>query len=112
VYRAAILTGDSVVRQAHLVAIIDSSQPPADLAVPRTGDELKRVKKAAREKSVEDIEKQFVLEALRRNDWNVTKSAEETGMQRPNFQALMKKYTIRVRDTEHDADPADGPDAS
>jgi DNA-binding NtrC family response regulator len=111
-YRAAILTGDSVVRQAHLVNIIDSSQPPADLAVPRTGDELKRVKKAAREKSVEDIEKQFVLEALRRNDWNVTKSAEETGMQRPNFQALMKKYTIRVRDTEHDADPADGPDAT
>jgi DNA-binding NtrC family response regulator len=111
VYRAAILTGDSVVRQAHLVNIIDSSQPPADLAVPRTGDELKRVKKAAREKSVEDIEKQFVLEALRRNDWNVTKSAEETGMQRPNFQALMKKYTIRVRDTEHDADPADGKDA-
>ena len=111
-YRAAILTGDSVVRQAHLVNIIDSSQPPADLAVPRTGDELKRVKKAAREKSVEDIEKQFVLEALRRNDWNVTKSAEETGMQRPNFQALMKKYTIRVRDTEHDADPADGVDAT
>jgi transcriptional regulator with GAF, ATPase, and Fis domain len=112
VYRAAILTGDSVVRQAHLVNIIDSSQPPADLAVPRTGDELKRVKKAAREKSVEDIEKQFVLEALRRNDWNVTKSAEETGMQRPNFQALMKKYTIRVRDTEHDADPADGADVT
>jgi DNA-binding NtrC family response regulator len=112
VYRAAILTGDSVVRQAHLVNIVDSSQSSADLTVPRTGDELKRVKKAAREKSVEDIEKQFVLEALKRNDWNVTKSAEETGMQRPNFQALMKKYTIRVRDTEHDADPADGPDAS
>jgi len=29
----------------------------------------------------------------------VTKSAEETGMQRANFQALMKKYNIRVRDT-------------
>ena len=110
VYRAAILTGDSVVRQAHLVNIIDSSQSSADLTVPRTGDELKRVKKAAREKSVEDIEKQFVLEALKRNDWNVTKSAEETGMQRPNFQALMKKYTIRVRDTEHDG--GEVPDAS
>jgi len=32
----------------------------------------------------------------------VTKSAEETGMQRANFQALMKKYSIRVRDTEQD----------
>ncbi len=109
-HRAAILTNDNVIRQAHLVNIADTAQSQADLAVPRTGDELKRVKKAAREKSVEEIEKQFVLEALKRNDWNVTKSAEETGMQRPNFQALMKKYAIRVRDTEHDAD--DIPDAS
>ena len=31
---------------------------------------------------------------------NVTRSAEETGMQRTNFQALMKKYQIRIRGTE------------
>jgi transcriptional regulator with GAF, ATPase, and Fis domain len=112
IHRAAILTSDNVIRQAHLVNIIDPSQSQAELSVPRTGDELKRVKKAAREKSVEEIEKQFVLEALKRNEWNVTKSAEDTGMQRPNFQALMKKYMIRVRDTEHDADRTDTPDAS
>ena len=111
-HRAAILTGDNVIRQAHLVNIIDASQEQAELAVPRTGDELKRAKKAMREKSVEEIEKQFVLEALKRNGWNVTKSAEETGMQRPNFQALMKKYTIRVRDTEHEGDQSDTSDAS
>jgi transcriptional regulator with GAF, ATPase, and Fis domain len=111
-HRATILTGDNVIRQAHLVNIVDASQPQADLTVPRTGDELKRVKKAAREKSVEEIEKQFVLEALKRNAWNVTKSAEGAGMQRANFQALMKKYAIRVRDTEHDAGGADVPDAS
>ena len=111
-HRAAILTNDNVIRQAHLVNIVDASQTAAELSVPRTGDELKKVKKAAREKSVEEIEKQFVLEALKRNEWNVTKSAEETGMQRPNFQALMKKYAIRVRDTEHDADQTDSPDAS
>ena len=99
IHRAAILTSDNVIRQAHLVTLVDAAQQTADVAVPRTGDELKRVKKAAREKSVEEIEKQFVLEALKRNEWNVTKSAEETGMQRPNFQALMKKYAIRVRDT-------------
>jgi len=109
IHRAAILTNDNVIRQAHLVTLVDATQQPADVAVPRTGDELKRVKKAAREKSVEEIEKQFVLGALKRNEWNVTKSAEDTGMQRPNFQALMKKYMIRVRDTEHDAD---SPDAS
>ena len=65
----------------------------------RTGDDLKRIKKVAREKSVEEIERPFVEETLRRNDSNVTRSAEETGMQRTNFQALMKKYNIRVRDT-------------
>ncbi len=67
--------------------------------MPRTGEDLKRLKKLAREKSVEDIERAFILETLRRNGNNVTRSAEETGMQRTNFQALMKKYGIRVRDT-------------
>jgi transcriptional regulator with GAF, ATPase, and Fis domain len=52
---------------------------------------------------VEDIEKAFIQETLRRNVWNVTKSAQETGMQRANFQAMMKKYDIRVRDTESPA---------
>ena len=37
-------------------------------------------KKETREKSVEQIEKLFVLEALKRNAWNVTHSAEQTGM--------------------------------
>ena len=111
-HRAAILASGNIIRQAHLVNIIDPSQLQAELAVPRTGDELKRVKKAAREKSVEGIEKQFVLEALKRNGWNVTRSAEDTGMQRPNFQALMKKYNIRVRDTEHGVDDAETPEES
>jgi len=99
VHRAMILTNDKVIRQAHLTNIIDML-PRADLDVPRTSDELKRIKKAAREKSVENIEKLFILEALKRNGWNVTNSAEETGMLRANFQALMKKYDIRIRGIE------------
>ena len=97
--RAVILATDSVIRQAHLVSLIDMV-PRLDLDVPKTADELKRIKNVARQKSVENIEKLFVLEALKRNSWNATKSAEETGMQRANFQALMKKYNIRLRGTE------------
>ncbi len=104
IQRAAILTTDNVIRHAHVVNIIEPSRRADEFVVPKTGDELKRIKKAAREKSVEEIEKQFVLEALKRNQWNVTRSAEDTGMQRPNFQALMKKYTIHIRDTGHEAD--------
>ncbi len=104
--RAVILATDHIIRQAHLANIVDST-PRRDLEVPRTSDELKRVKKIAREKSVEEIEKLFVQETLKRNASNVTKSAEETGMQRANFQALMKKYNIRVRDTEFDSGTTD-----
>ena len=100
-HRAVILSSDNVIRQAHLANIVDTS-PRLDLEVPRTSEDLKRIKKIAREKSVEEVEKLFIQETLKRNDSNVTKSAEETGMQRANFQALMKKYNIRVRDTEYD----------
>src|SRR5450759_4447643 len=99
-HRAVILSSDNIIRQAHLANIIDTS-PRLDLEVPRTSEDLKRIKKIAREKSVEEVEKLFIQETLKRNASNVTRSAEETGMQRANFQALMKKYNIRVRDTEY-----------
>jgi transcriptional regulator with GAF, ATPase, and Fis domain len=103
IQRAMILASDKIIRRAHLSNIIDAS-PRLDLDAPKTSDELKQLKKVAREKSVEDLEKLFVLEALKRNSWNVTRSAEETGMQRANFQALMKKYDIRIRGAALDSD--------
>jgi DNA-binding NtrC family response regulator len=105
-HRAAILASDSIVRKADLASILDAA-PQADLEVPRTSEDLKRVKKIVREKSVEEVEKLFVQETLRRNNSNVTRSAEETGMQRSNFQALMKKHNIRVRDTGLDSEEPD-----
>jgi DNA-binding NtrC family response regulator len=96
VHRAVILANDKIIRQAHLVNLIDML-PRIDLDVPRTSEELKRIKKIARKKSVENVERHFVISALKRNAWNVTRSAEQTGMQRSNFQALMKKYDIRIR---------------
>jgi transcriptional regulator with GAF, ATPase, and Fis domain len=101
VHRAVILAGDDTIRQGHLVDLVDK-WVQVDLDVPRTSEELKRIKKIARLKSVENVEKLFVLGALKRNRWNVTRSAAETGMQRSNFQALMKKYNIKVRAVEHD----------
>ena len=103
VHRAVILASDETIRQAHLVNILDML-PQVDLGVPRTSEELKQVKKIARQKSVEGVEKLFVLGALKRNNWSVTQSAEETGMQRSNLQALMRKYHIRIRGTSQDDD--------
>jgi transcriptional regulator with GAF, ATPase, and Fis domain len=47
------------------------------------------------------VEKAFVLNALRKSNWNVTQAAEETGMLRPNLQALMKKLGISAKDQAH-----------
>jgi len=99
VHRAVILANDEVIRQGHLVNLIDML-PRINLDVPRTSEELKQIKKIARQKSVENVEKHFVLGALKRNGWNVTRAAEQTGMQRSNFQALMAKYDIRIRGVE------------
>lgn len=68
-----------------------------DNYIPLNADELKEKKRMIRERVVEPIEKAFLLNALKRNDWNITKAAEEVGMQRPNFSALLKKQGIMVK---------------
>jgi DNA-binding NtrC family response regulator len=110
-HRATILATDNVLREAHLLSIMETG-PEQTPPVPRTGEELKRVKKVAREKSVEHIEKLFVLDALKRNDWSVTRSARDTAMLRSNFQALMRKHNIHVADTDAAADEGDAAGAA
>ena len=64
--------------------------------VPETNDELKRIKKEIREKAILKVEKNFVTNALMKNDWNVTRAAQKVGLQRTNFQTLMKKHNIKL----------------
>lgn len=65
--------------------------------VPFSSEELKEMKRHIRERAVENIEKAFVMSALERNNWNITKAAEETGMLRPNFQGMLKRLGISAR---------------
>jgi transcriptional regulator with GAF, ATPase, and Fis domain len=64
---------------------------------PRTNKELKELKKALKLKTVEKVERDFLIHALQRNDWNVTGAAKDVGMQRTNFQGLMRKHGIAAR---------------
>jgi transcriptional regulator with GAF, ATPase, and Fis domain len=66
--------------------------------VPQTNEELKKIKKEIRQKAVAQIEKNFIRNALENNDWNITRAAEETGLQRTNFQSMMKKHGISLAD--------------
>ncbi|MDM8518315.1 sigma-54 dependent transcriptional regulator, partial [Desulfobacterales bacterium HSG16] len=68
--------------------------------IPKTNEELKTVKKKIRQKAVERVEKNFVLNALVKNEWNATRAARNTGLQRTNFQKLMKKHDIRLQQSD------------
>lgn len=78
--------------------INDETEAFLDDSIPQTADELKEIKQRLREEAVLPVERAFVLAALESNDWNVTRAAEQVGMQRPNFQALLKKQGISARD--------------
>jgi len=57
---------------------------------------LKRIKKEIRQMAVSKVEKNFVLNALTQNNWVVTRAAKQVGLQRTNFQNLMKKHGIKL----------------
>jgi DNA-binding NtrC family response regulator len=98
--RAVVLSkGDTIQREdLELPTEDDFVDTERDKTVPMNSEELKELKRRVRESAVEPVEKAFVYAALERNDWNVTRAAEETGMQRPNFQAMLKKLGISVKD--------------
>ena len=98
--RAVVLAEGTVIQREDLEMQVMGEEQPEQSGdyVPLNADELKETKRQIRERAVEPVEKAFVLHALKRNNWNITRAAEETGMLRPNFQALLKKLKISVRD--------------
>ena len=52
----------------------------------------------AKDRMVENFEREFLQRALRRHDGNITKAAEEVGMYRQNFQQKMKELGIKSSD--------------
>jgi len=79
----------------HLPMAVTRAGLPEPYPVPQNNREFLALKKKLREQAISELEREFVLEALQRNDWNVTRAAQDVNIQRPNFQALMRKHAIR-----------------
>jgi len=99
IQRAILLADGSAIKPDTLGFLTPSQTvlsvtPPRSGEPPRSIEELKEIKKELRERSIEDVERAFVTEALKRNKWNISRAASDVGMQRPNFHALMKKHGI------------------
>jgi len=88
--RAVILATGNTLMPHHVTTPAGQDATGA----PKSLGELRRLKKDLRYKSTEEVEKAFILDALKRNDWNITKAAADVGMQRTNFHALLRKYNI------------------
>jgi len=98
VERLVVTLEEDTIRSKHLPDHTLLGASAENPRVPRTNQELKEMKKRLRERMNKQLERSFVIEALRRNDWHVTRAARQTGMLRPNFHALMRKYGIRTED--------------
>lgn len=98
--RAVVLAEDSMITHEDLELSHGSNEVVMlnYTAVPLSVEELKETKRHLREHAVEDVEKAFVINALQRSRGNITRAAEETGMLRPNFQAMMKKLGVSARE--------------
>ncbi len=94
--RAVISCDGTVIEPHHLPMAVTRAGLPEPYPVPHTNKEFLALKKRLREQAISELEREFVLDALQRNDWNVTKAAKEVNVQRPNFQALMRKHAIRA----------------
>jgi DNA-binding NtrC family response regulator len=95
VERMAILCDAERIELQHLPAELRQSLlKPAAVSIPHTWDEFKEFKRQVRDTAVSELERRFLMEALARAEGNVSRAAEEVGMQRTNFHSLMRKYGL------------------
>jgi DNA-binding NtrC family response regulator len=97
--RAVVLSEGDIIQKENL-ELFDAAEAPSgfDGYVPTNAEALKEMKRQIRDRSVENVEKAFVMSALKRCNWNISRAAEETGMLRPNFQTMLKRLGISVKD--------------
>lgn len=99
--RAVVLTRSELIQPEDLEIQSTTDDAPPEIIsdfVPHSAEDLKEAKRQVREKAVGPVERAFLIQALERNDWNVTRAAKDVVMLRPNFQAMLKKHGISVRD--------------
>ncbi|NIS59360.1 MAG: response regulator [Proteobacteria bacterium] len=98
ILRAMVLAQTGRIEMRDLPVEVAERALPAEAPRPRNAEDLKLMKKAEKERVVGQIEKQFVMEALRRNKGNISRSASDVGMDRRQFQNLIKKHRVSVED--------------
>ncbi len=87
--RLVIMTPEKIINSADLPLSINQDSPNNHSQNLSTQDLPNSYREAK-----ELFEKQFLIEKLRKNDWNVSKTAEEIGLERSNLHRKIKSYQI------------------
>lgn len=96
--RVVITTESEIISPEDLPLSIQYEYTSAKMSsIPTNYKELKSAKKQIKEQSIEEIERKFLIEALKRNSWNISKTAHDIGIQRTNLHSLIRKYKIQIR---------------
>jgi DNA-binding NtrC family response regulator len=96
--RAMILCGSDLIQRGDLPDELGREEIKEGSKLPAGREELKQMKKVAQQKAKGEIEKRFIIEALKQGGGNVMRSAEMVGMDRRQFQNLLRKYGISRKD--------------
>ena len=97
VERLAILCDQDRIEPHHLPEEIRKAAPRTTVSqLPQTWEEFKRLKQQVRDAAVDQLERRFLTEARQRCEGNVSRAAEEIGIQRTNLHALTRNYGLNA----------------
>ena len=94
VERLVILADNTNLDLLCLLDHLQVKQPWDEKPIPESLKELNAAKKHLLKDVFGQIQKAFLIRALRESDGNITRAAEKVGMQRPNFCALLRSQHV------------------
>ena len=92
--RLVIMTPGGTIAVNHIPGYVAAGEPPREMVVGRAGGmtEFSSLREAR-----EEFEKEFIIQKLEENDWNITKTAEAIELERSNLHRKIKSYGIDLK---------------
>ena len=98
ILRAMVLARSNQIEVEDLPPEVRGEKGGPEVLVPRDAEELKRIKWQLKRKAENEVERVFLIEALKRNRGNISKTALDVGMDRRQLQNLIRKHRIVVKE--------------
>jgi DNA-binding NtrC family response regulator len=98
ILRAMLLARSNRIEVEDLPPEVRGKEGEPMAPVPRDSEELRRMKWQLKRKAENEVERAFLIEALKRNRGNISKTALDVGMDRRQLQNLIRKHGISVKE--------------